>query len=206
MKRFLILTVMIIITMFINACGATAATPTTSSADIQNTAVVAAMTLIAETQAAIPTSTPLPPTEISTATPLSTDTPFLFPTLETIATLVPTSSSSSGGGDPCANRVLSASPNGLPTKIQIANTTKVAVQVSLYLNETAAHGECGYRAYSLSANQAIVITNLIQGCYNLWAWSNDPKLHFNVASGTSCINNPDKWLFQISTSTIKFAY
>ncbi len=204
MKRFLTLTVILTITMFIDACGAVAATPTTSVADIQNTAVVAAMTLIAETQAAIPTSTSLPPTEISTATPLPTDTPFLLPTSETIVTLVPTSNS--GGGDPCANRVLSASPNGLPTKIQIANTTKVAVQVSLYLNETAAHGECGYRAYSLAPNQAIVITNLIQGCYNLWAWSSDPKLHFNVASGTSCINNPDKWIFQISKSTIKFTF
>ena len=203
MKRFLTLTVLIIITMFINACGA-AATPTTSVADIQNTAVVMASTIIAETQAAIPTSTPLPPTEISTATPLPTDTPFLLPTSETIVTLVPTSNS--GGGDPCANRVLSASPNGLPTKIQIANTTKVAVQVSLYLNETAAHGECGYRAYSLAPNQDVVITNLIQGCYNLWAWSSNPKLHFNVASGTSCINNPDKWTFQISASTIKFMF
>jgi hypothetical protein len=203
MKRFLTLTVLIIITMFINACG-TATTPTTSPADIQNTAIVAAMTLIAETQAAIPTSTPLPPTKISTATVLPTDTPFLLPTLETTVTLVPTSNS--GGGDPCANRVLSASPNGRPTKIQITNTTKVAVQVSLYLNETAAHGECGYRAYSLAPNQSVVITNLIQGCYNLWAWSSDPKLHFNVASGTSCINNPDKWIFQISKSTIKFTF
>jgi hypothetical protein len=203
MKRFLTLTVLIIITMFINACGA-AATPTTSPVDIQNTAIVAAMTLIAETQAAIPTSTPLPPTETFTATPLPTDTPVLLPTLETAVTLVPTSSS--GGGDPCANRVLSASPNGQPTKIQIVNTTKVAVQVSLYLNETAAHGECGYRAYSLAPNQSIVITNLIQGCYNLWAWSSNPKLPFNVASGTSCINNPDKWIFQISKNAIKFTF
>lgn len=203
MKRFLTLTVLIINTMFINACGA-AATPTTNPVDIQNTALAAAMTLIAETQAAVPTSTPLPPTEISTVTPLPTDTPFLLPTLETTVTLAPTSNS--GGGDPCANRVLSASPNGQPTKIQIANMTKVAVQVSLYLNETAAHGECGYRAYSLAPNQSIVITNLIQGCYNLWAWSNNPKSPFNVASGTSCINNPDKWIFQISKSTIKFTF
>jgi hypothetical protein len=124
--------------------------------------------------------------------------------VETTATLVPTTSS--GGGDPCANRVLAASPNGRPTKIRIVNTTKVAVTVSLYLNETAAHGECGYRAYTIKAQQDVVITDLIQGCYNLWAWSNDPQTSFNVASGTSCINNPDKWTFQISTSTIKFLF
>ena len=203
MKRFLTPTVLLIITLFINACG-TAATPTTNPVDIQNTVAVAAMTLIAATQAAIPTSTPLPPTETSTATPLPTDTPVLLPTLETTVTLVPTSSS--GGGDPCANRVLAASPNGRPTTIRIVNTTKVAVTVSLYLNETAAHGECGYRAYTIKPQQDVVITDLIQGCYNLWAWSNDPKSSFNVASGTSCINNPDKWTFQISTSTIKFLF
>jgi len=203
MKRFPTLTVLVIITMFINACGA-AATPTTSPVDIQSTAVVAAMTLIAATQAAIPTATPLPPTETPTVTPLPTDTPVLLPTLETTVTLVPTSNP--GGGDPCANRVLAASPNGRPTKIRISNTTKVAVTVSLYLNETAAHGECGYRAYTIKPQQDVVITDLIQGCYNLWAWSNDPKTHFNVASGTSCINNPDKWTFEISTSTIKFLF
>ena len=75
--------------------------------------------------------------------------------------------------------------------------------VSLYLNETASHGECGYRGYTLSRNSDTVITDLVQGCYNLWAWSTggDP---FNVASGTSCINNTDKWTFEITENTIKF--
>src|SRR5512141_1141534 len=156
MKRFLTPTVLVIITMLVNACGA-AATPTTSPVDIQNTVAVAAMTLIAATQAAIPTSTPLPPTETSTATPLPTDTPVLLPTSETTVTLVPTSNS--GGGDPCAYGVLAGPPDRRPTKMRIANITKVSVTVSLYLNGTAAHGECGYRAYTIKPQQDVVITD-----------------------------------------------
>ena len=202
MKRSFNLTVMLITTMFINACGAPAATPTTNAVDIQNTALAAALTIIAQTQAAVPTPTPIPPTETPTETPLPTDTPIALPTSAITATLVPTISA--GGGDPCATRVLASAPNGLPTIIRINNTTRVSVTVSLYLNETAAHGECGYRALTIPARQDVIINSLIQGCYNLWAWSNDPMTSFNVASGTSCINNSDKWEFEITTDTIKF--
>ena len=81
--------------------------------------------------------------------------------------------------------------------------TRVAVTVSMYLNETAGQGECGYRGYNLAKNNDVVITDLVQGCYNLWAWSDDPQGKFN-SSGYGCINNPDKWTFEISAATIKF--
>jgi hypothetical protein len=48
-----------------------------------------------------------------------------------------------------------------------------------------------------------VISDLVQGCYYLWAWSDDPKGKFS-SSGSGCINNPDKWTFEISESMIKF--
>jgi hypothetical protein len=48
-----------------------------------------------------------------------------------------------------------------------------------------------------------VITDLVQGCYNLWAWSDNAKGKFN-SSGYGCINNSDKWTFEISESRIKF--
>src|SRR5215204_4155491 len=201
MKRFFTLTVILIITMLSSACGATV-TPTTNAVDIQNTALAAALTIIAQTQAAFPTSTPIPPTETPTETPFPTETALVLPTSQATLTFVPTSNS--GGGDPCATRVLAASPNGSPTIIRISNTTRVSVTVSLYLNETAAHGECGYRAYTIPARQDVVITDLIQGCYNVWAWSDAATSTFSVASGTSCINNSDKWEFQISADTIKF--
>jgi hypothetical protein len=160
--------------------------------------VAAAFTVVAETQAAIPTNTPIPPTDTPSPTPISTETPVLLPTLEAS----PTTASQSGGGDPCATRVLSA-PKGRETIIRIVNLTKVAVTVSIYLNETASHGECGYRAYTLGKNDDVVITDLVQGCYNLWAWSDDPKGRFN-SSGYGCINNPDKWTFEVNTGSIKF--
>jgi hypothetical protein len=87
--------------------------------------------------------------------------------------------------------------------IRIVNTTRVPVTLSLYLNETEAHGECGYRGYTLARNNDVVITDLVQGCYNIWAWSDDPQGKFS-SSGGGCINNPDKWTFEISESMVKF--
>jgi hypothetical protein len=207
MNRFSTLVIVLASTVIISACG-TPAVPTVNPVDVQNTAVAAAFTMVAETQAAIPTNTPLPPTETPTQTPQVTNTPLSLPTLD--VTLTATQASAAQGStvqggatvDPCSNRVLSA-PKGRETIIRIVNTTKVAVTVSLYLNETASHGECGYRGYNLSKNNDVVITDLVQGCYNLWAWSDDPKGKFN-SSGSGCINNPDKWTFEISEATVKF--
>ena len=203
MKRFSILTLVLVITIIISGCGGTPATPTINAVDVQNTAVAAAFTMVAETQAAIPTSTPLPPTEPPTQTPLPTNTPLPLPTSAVLSS--PTSapvSSNNSGGDPCATRVLSA-PEGKETTIRIVNTTSLGVTVSLYLNETAGKGACGYRSFTLAKNNDIVFTDLVQGCYNLWAWSDNAKGKFN-SSGYGCINNPDKWTFEISESNIKF--
>jgi hypothetical protein len=191
--------------IILSACGAQAApTPAFNAQDVQNTAVAAAVTIVAQTQAAIPTATLLPPTDIPTETALPTDTPPALPTPEAVFTSAPVSQPS--GGDPCASRVLSASPKGISTIISIVNTTKANITISLYLNETKSHGECGWRSYTLSKNGSVVISDLIQACYNLWAWSNDPKIHFNVASGTSCITSPQKWTFKISASTIGLTF
>jgi hypothetical protein len=159
--------------------------------------------MVAETQAAIPTSTPLPPTDTPTLTPLPTDTPAALPTLAVSLTSTTAPVSSGGSGvDPCANRVLNYSPKGRETIIRIVNTTRSEVTVSLYLNETASHGECGYRSYTLSRNNDVVISDLVQGCYNLWAWStNNNDVN---GGGGGCINNPDKWTFEIHESSIKF--
>lgn len=204
MKYFSTLTV-VVIAMLISACGAPAA-PTMQAVDVQNTAVAAAFTMVAETQAAIPTATPLPPTEPPTQTPLPTNTPLPLPTSATSVVISsPTTASVSGnnsGGDPCATRVLSA-PEGRETVIKIANTTKLGVTVSIYLNETASKGACGYRGYTIAKNDSVVITDLVQGCYNLWAWSENAKGKFN-SSGYGCINNSDKWTFEIRADTIKF--
>jgi hypothetical protein len=203
MKHFKSLAILFLIALIASACAPQAA-PTMNAADVQSTAVAAAFTVVAQTQAAIPTATPMPPTEAPTSTPLPTNTPVALPTLEVTSTTAALSAPTSSGAattDPCATRMLSGSPQGKPTTIRIANTTKYEVTVSLYLNETASHGECGYRSYILKKNSDVTITNLIQGCYNLWAFSSGSGVN---ALGGGCINNPDKWTFEIKESSIKF--
>ena len=137
MKKLTILFSILAISGLVAGCGGgEPAAPTMSVADVQSTAVSAAFTIVAETQAAIPTNTPLPPTETPTSTPAATNTSVPLPTLEATLTNTPASS----GGDYCATRVL-GKPLGKNTTIKIENMTKSRVAVSLYLNETASHNE-----------------------------------------------------------------
>ena len=206
MKRFSLF-ILLVLALVVSACGAEPPPPTMNAVDVQNTAIAAALTMVAQTQAAIPTATPLPPTETPTQTPLPTDTQSALPTLDVTitSTTAPVSNNTDGGGgiDPCSTRVLSPQ-GGRETIIRVVNQTSVTVRVSMYLNETASHGECGYRGFDLTKNNDIVYSDLVQGCYNLWAWSLDNKKPFQVASGSACINNPDKWTFEIRENIIKF--
>src|SRR5687767_10978446 len=81
-KRLKIPSLIAAMTILISACGAPAA-PTMSAADVQLTAVAAAFTVVAQTQAAIPTATLLPPTETASPTQPPTNTAVSLPTLET---------------------------------------------------------------------------------------------------------------------------
>jgi len=196
MKRFSLFSLIVIIVMIISACGGQPAEPSISAEDIQATALAAAATIVAETQAAVPTTTPLPPTEPSTPTPLSTETPIPSATIDAslpTATLIPTQTVS-GGGDPC-NAPLGANVSGRDTIIRLNNNTKGDLVVSLYLNLTA-FGECGYRGYNLGPKDSTVITDLPQGCYNVGVFVNGPNKS-SKAFGYGCINNNDKWTFEI---------
>jgi hypothetical protein len=172
-----------------------------NAVDIQSTAAVVAFTIVAETQAAIPTATPPPPTATSTDTPAPTNTPLPLPS--SAVTLTSGPNSNSGGGDPCINQVMPATLVGNTVKIRIHNTTKAAVSFSIYLNTTA-EGKCGYRAYTIEPGQALAINDLVEACYTLWAWNPDPDAYFIVTNGTTCINDTyDTWVFDISTSSLK---
>ena len=198
MKKLLLnISVITIAILVISACGSTPAEPTVSAEEIQSTAVSAAFTIVAETQAAIPTNTPVPPTDTPVPTPIPTDTPIPSPTLE--AALVPTFTSvpttvGSNGGDPC-NKPLPGSVTGSPTKIRLQNETKGDLVISLYLNLTA-FGECGYRGYNLGSKGSTIITDLPQGCYNISVFVTQPKKS-TKSFGYGCINNPDLWEFKI---------
>ena len=148
MKQILI--TIAILTFLLAACGPTPE-PTMSPADVQGTAMAAAMSMVAETQAAIPTATPIPPTEAPTATPFPTNT---VPPLDisqptqSIATqsinILPTSTTAAsvGGSDPC-NQPLT-SWDGESARMKIVNNTKPKGHVVIALGfTTTAFGQCG---------------------------------------------------------------
>lgn len=197
MKHLSTLTILIVIAMIIGACGAEPP-PTVNPADVAGTAQAAALTIVAQTQAAIPTNTIPPPTDTPTQTAIATNTQLVLPTQEVSLLPSPTTAAT----DPCATRVI-GKPKGKETIIRIWNNTKTPITVSLYLNETEGHGECGYRSYNLAKNADVLITDLVYGCYNLWAWNSSGKPNFN-SRGYGCVNNPDKWTFEVNTATIVF--
>jgi hypothetical protein len=160
----------------------------------------AAFTMVAETQAAIPTAT-LAPTATITNTPAPTITPLPLPSSQVPVTPVP--SSDSGGEDPCLTQTLPPTLQGKPLKMRIDNSTKATVAVSVYLNQTAPGGQCGYRSYTLAPGEFVVINNLVEGCYTLWAWNPIPEEYFIVTNGTNCLDSADDWVFNISTGSIQ---
>jgi len=192
--------------LLIGACSAQATEQPISPEDIQATAVAAALTIVAETQAAIPTNTPIPPTDTPVPTPLPTETPVPLPTLE-VPTLAPTLEVASQptndtGGDPC-NQPLPGSIDGAPTKILVKNMTKGTLVGSLYLNKTP-FGECGWRGFNLGKNDSVLFTDLVQGCYNVAVFVNDNNGKDTKAFGYGCINNPDKWTFEVYADNVRF--
>ena len=203
MKRFSSLTLILMSALIISACGArdAQATPTINPLDLQSTIAAAAFTMLAETQAAIPTATPIPPTATFTNTPLPTDTPFSL--TSSGVTLTPVPNGNAGAGDPCIHQVMPASLEGKTVKIRVNNSTRTAVSFSIYLNQTTPQSDCGYRSYQIAAQQPLVINDLVEGCYSLWAWNPDPETYFMVTNGTNCIDSSTTWVFDISTGSIK---
>ncbi len=190
----------LVITLVISACGAAPqTTPTINAVDLQSTIAAAAFTSIAETQAAIPTAT-LTPTATVTNTAAPTLT-FLPPPAQG-ATLAPIPGGNSGAGDPCITKVLPDTLTGKTIKIRIDNPTKAKIMVSVYLLQAGPGSVCGYRSYTLAAGQPLVINDLVEGCYTLWAWNPDPAGYFMVTNGTSCLDTSSNWTFDISTNSI----
>lgn len=133
------------IALALTACGP-APEPTMNPADVQETAMAAARTMVAETQAAIPTATPLPPTEAASATPIPTNTiaPFTLFTPTLPAGVLPTNTTipASGSNDVC-NQPLTVW-DGDSAKMTLKNNTKPKGLVTLWLYFNTKMGQCGY--------------------------------------------------------------
>lgn len=204
LKSFSILTQVLVqglvTTLIIGACGAPQATATVSAADIENTLVSEMVTMLAETHAALPTATP-PPTATFTNTPAATATLPAMPTLGATFTALP--GGNPGAGDPCINKLLPAVLEGETIKIRIDNPTKATLMLSVNLQQSGPQSECGYRGHTLAPRETLVINDLVEGCYTLWAWNPDPDAYFIVTNGTSCLDNSNSWTFDITTSDIK---
>ncbi len=195
MKKLFILTLASI--LFLSACG-TPAEPTISAEEVQGTAVAAAMTMVAQTQAAIPTATPIPPTDTPAPTPLPTNTipPLELPT-QPLA-VQPTATTSSNANE--CDKFLSASTTGPTSPIKIVNETKAPINISLYLDKTP-FGECGYRGYSIPKKGSINI-EFPQGVIYGYAWILEP-INTTISGGPWKPNNTDKWTIIINENLMK---
>jgi hypothetical protein len=136
----------VIFMLLISSC-APQGTPTANPVDIQHTAEAAALTMVAETQASVPTATLAPPTE--TASPMAppSSTPLPLPTSATQVTspagAQPTSSSGGGGTQDNCNQPLTAW-QGPTANFSISNQTKPAGTIVLSMYVVTDLGQCGY--------------------------------------------------------------
>ncbi len=157
-----ILCITALLALVLSACGSSSAsqtTPTVNGEDVQNTAIAAAFTVVAETQASIPTNTLVPPTPTFTETPAPTNTPEPSPTLDVTLTAVPTDlptlaptftpqPAAAASGD-CNKPITEWS--GPTASFSIMNETKPQGKVILLMSVVTKTGECGYlNIYSTS--------------------------------------------------------
>jgi hypothetical protein len=174
----------VIAALVLTACGA-APEPTMSPADVQGTAMAAAMTMVADTQAAIPTATSLPPTEPPTETPfptntvppLSLETPTLAQAISFPPTLTPVPASGSASGDPC-NQPLT-SWGGESAKLTLKNNTKPRGTVTASLFFNASFGECGYISAQFDSSTTLTVP---VGTFSAGAFVDGPK-DFKIFGG-----------------------
>ena len=199
MKPILIIVTALAFTL--SACGAKA-TPTP---DVMGTANAAASTMIAETQAALPTETPIPPTEVPTETPQPSPTIPSLPTLPILAS--PTRAAIIGGGGGECSGVISTSKGESTATIVINNNTKVLLGVSLYLNKNS-FGDCGFWSSpaGIPPNSSVTQSSFpaSNSCYHVTAWTLAGKPIFKTASDFCIGFNVTQFRLNVSTTIISF--
>ncbi len=153
MKRNVLIIGAVLI-LLVSACAPQAA-PTANPEDIQHTAEAGAFTVVAETQAAVPTNTSIPPTDTPAPTALPSVTPLPLPTSSTpgalptnIPTFTPQSPNTSSNGNTSNNQDICNQPltswQGPTANFTIANQTKPEGTIVLSMYVVTTLGQCGY--------------------------------------------------------------
>lgn len=172
------------------------AAPTVDPSQIQASAVAAANTMIALTQAAIPTETPVPP---PSPTPLPSPTAADLPTLPPL--IQPTDVPTQAAGDDCNHLFDVAASGNQRAKLLIVNNTKGVMTLTIGLATKNAFGQCGYLSWAgidKASSEMVSVPQTGAGpCYWAYAWINDPKKPTTVSGGGFCMNNPDKWTLTV---------
>lgn len=184
--------------LVLTACGPTPE-PTMSPADVQGTAMAAAMTMVAETQAAFPTATPVPPTEAPSATPFPTNTLAVLelttPTQSIAVLPTNTPMQSSSANDPCNQPLMSW--DGESATLTLKNNTKPQGLVTASLYFTTEMGECGYIGAQFDGSTTLTVPT---GTFYAGAFV-DGKKSFKIF-GSGVITRPGNYSLWFENETI----
>jgi hypothetical protein len=195
-----ILFIAIVLTFTLNACGAKAV-PTVDPAQVQASAVAAANTMVAMTQAAMPTQTPIPPTAAATDTPQPTPTIPALPTSPILAS--PTTAPVSSSGGDC--QFLDVSKGERMAFLLVNNKTNETIGISLYFYKNA-FGDCGYWRGNnvIKPHGSLSITNVPEGSFSIGAYTLDGKPDFQNLGYRFNDTIPDKFTINCTIDTISF--
>jgi len=196
MKRIWV--ILAITTLVLTACGPEPE-PTMSPVEVQGTAMAVALTMVSETQAAIPTATPLPPTEAPTATPFPTNTvpplSLASPTQAIAVLSTNTPVPASGSNDPC-NQPLT-SWDGESAQLSLRNNTKPKGLVTASLFFTTKLGQCGYIGTQFSDSTTLTVP---VGSFSAGAFVDGPK-DFKIFGGGT-ISRPGNYSLWFENESI----
>jgi len=166
-----ILPILLALSVLLAACAPQAA-PTMAPADVQNTAVSAAWTMVKATQDANPTATPLPPTETPSPTPMPTFTLQPVLTIPTLQLVLPTATAAASDPNNCL-KSLNMGEAGPMKNIRIENENKSQVNLSLNLYKPNPFGQCGSISYAIKGNEKRKV-GIPTGYWYAYSWVLNP--------------------------------
>lgn len=160
----------LVIVMTLAACGPKPA-PQLNVTDIQNTAVVVALTNLVMTQSAMPTNTTIPPTPIP---PTATVTLVTLPTTALEAPTIAPVANSNASPTPDCYQPAPVELAGTKVHLRLVNKADGPVNLSMGMYAPNDRGECFTFAFFLAENVSEDVT-ILSGCYWISGYQNGPK-------------------------------